>query len=97
MKEVEFDPWSGVKTTYDFYSDCMVVRKEYDAAPYVDYAAEQRAVSSGEQWGNMRRVASIPPAELAKLMATGQIRDPKAIRKWLLENPKLVTFEKYLK
>ena len=97
LKATEFNPWHGTKTTYRVEGDTLTVRKRYDAEPFLKAAAEERAATRGEQWGDWRKVASIPMAEYGRMLATGMAYDEKAIDRWLRDNHKLVTFEKYLK
>ena len=96
MKEVSYNPWLGVKTTYHMNDDALVVQKTYDAEPFLKAAAEERAVTAGERWGDWRKVATIPMVEYGRMLATGQAHDEKAVDRWLRENHKLVTFEKFL-
>ena len=97
MKQTSFNPWTGVKTTYRVQDDTLTVHKTYDAAPYKKAAAEERARTRGEAWGEWRKVATIPMVEYARMLKTGMAHDEKAVAKWLRDRPDLMTFEKALK
>lgn len=72
--------------------------KTYDAEPFLKLAAEARALSAGERWGELgRHVGYIPMAELGQMMRRDGQFDKKEVRKFLHKNPAFVTFEKYLK
>lgn len=97
MKDTSYNPWSGAKTTYWLHDDSMIVRKTFDAQPYLDAAAEERAVTSGERWGETRKIAHIPPVIMGQLMRDGILFDQKRMKAWLKENPAFCTFEKALR
>lgn len=68
----------------------------YDAQPMLDAAAEKRAVTAGERWGEMRHVGIIPMAEVGKCLQMGNAERQVYLRNWLKANPLLVTFDKFL-
>ena len=76
----------------------VVEEKIYDAQPHLEYAARLREATEGQRWGDGKIVGHIPPAEYARFLL---MKDPqekqKAIRAWLKENTKCVTFDRYLK
>lgn len=96
MKDAKYNPWSGVKTTYWINDDSFIVKKTFDAEPYLRAAAEERAVTRGEKWGETRKIASIPPAMYGQLIRDGIAFDEKRMTQWLKEHPDLVVFEKAL-
>lgn len=76
----------------------VVEEKIYDAQPHLDYAARLREASEGQNWGDGKIVGHIPPAEYTRfLLMKDPVEKQKAIRAWLKENTKFVTFDKYLK
>lgn len=96
MKDASYNPYHGVKTTYWLHDDSLIVRKTFDAEPFKKYAAEQRAVTRGERWGETRKIATIPPAMYGQLIRDGIAFDEKRMTQWLKEHPDLVVFEKAL-
>ena len=93
----EFDPQFGIRTKVHDTGDKLVIEKEWDASPLLDAAAEMRARTAGERWGEMRHVGFIPMAELAKFMRQDGSFDHSRVVAWLKQNPAMVTFEKALK
>lgn len=74
-----------------------IVEKTYDAQPILDYAAEQRAITDGEKWGDMRKIGVIPMAEYAKMISGDRQAAKEQLNAFLKKNPKFVTFNKFLK
>ncbi len=95
----EQDEQTGIKTRVHHLEDAgkTVIEKTYDAEPFLQTAAEARANTAGERWGEMRHVGFIPMAVLATLMRQDGTIDKKRVMRWLKENPAMVTFEKVLK
>lgn len=75
----------------------VTIQKTYDAQPFLDAAAEQRASTRGESWGQGRHVGYIPPAELATMMRRDGTIRPESVVAWLKKNEAMVTFEKFLR
>lgn len=95
-KYVEHDSLTGITTTVHETENVTTIQKTYDASPLLDVAAEMRAHTAGERWGEMRHVGFIPMAELGKLMRQDGKLDKKRTMEWLKQNPKLATFNKVL-
>lgn len=95
------DVSNGVTTTLHYQGDDLIVQRSYDAQPFLKAAAEERAVTAGQRWGDMRKVFTLPPAEYGKFLAETRGRSQEEKRKWLRtwaqQNPALVTFDRYLK
>lgn len=89
----------GVRRQVLLEGDSAFVNQQYDAEPLIDAAAEQRTMTAGERWGDMRRVGFIPMAELTRIHETfqGEVERKAQIMLWLKANPKFVTFDKFLK
>lgn len=96
-KFTEFDSQTGVKTTVHDLGNKVVFEKEYDAQPFLEVAAEMRAATDGERWGEMRHVGFIPNAELATMLRQDGGIDRARLIAFLKANPKLATFSKVLK
>lgn len=93
----ERDAKTGIATKVHQTETGTTIEKQYDAQPFIDAAAEQRAVTDGEKWGEMRHVGYIPMAELATMMRQDGTIDRKRCIEFLKKNPALVTFNKFLK
>jgi hypothetical protein len=93
----ERDEQTGITTVVHEVENKTVIEKQYDAEPFLKTAAEQRAVTAGECWGEMRHVGFVPMAELATMMRQDGGIDQVRLRAWLKANPALVTFDKFLK
>lgn len=93
----EFDPQLGIRTKVHRTEDRLVIEKQWDASPFLDVAAEMRAKTAGQRWGEMRHVGFIPMAELAKFMRQDGGFDKARCMQWLRENPALTTFDRALK
>lgn len=96
-KFTDFDPQTGVKTTVHDLGNKIVFEKEYDAQPFLEVAADMRAATEGERWGEMRHVGFIPNAVLGTMMRQDGGFDRARLIAWLKENPKMATFSKVLK
>lgn len=93
----EIDPITGIETTVHRLDGKVAIQKGYDAAPFLDLAAEARAATAGQRWGEMRHVGTIPMAELSKFYRQDGRLDKKRMIAWLKTNPAFVTFDKLLK
>jgi len=95
----EHDAQTGITTTVHFVEDAnkVAIQKTYDAEPFVKAAAEKRAETEGQRWGEMRHIGFIPMAELATMMRQDGTVDKKRVTEFLKKNPALCTFSKALK
>jgi hypothetical protein len=94
----QWDPELGIRTRVHETETKTVIEKQYEAEPFLEVAAEARAITRGESWGEVgRHVGFIPMAELATMMRQDGTLDKKRVREFLQKNPKFVTFEKFLK
>lgn len=97
-KIVDLNREQGIRTEVHEEDGKVVFVKRYDAEPFLQEAAELRAQTRGERWGEVgRHVGFIPMAELATMMRRDGSFDKAEVRKWLQSNPAFVTFERYLK
>lgn len=95
MVLLDHNPTTGVSTYYKTGEDGQFhIVKQYDREPLTKVCAEERAATSGERFGDMRRVARIPHAELGELLRDGKLFDQNYMRKWIAERPHLKTFDK---
>ncbi len=93
----EFDAQTGIKTTVHKVENAVQIVKTWDAEPFLAAAAERRAATQGERWGEMRHVGFIPAAVMGQFMRQDGGFDTKRCVAWLKENPAFVTFDKVLK
>jgi hypothetical protein len=96
-KITEHDAETGITTSVHYLDGKTVIQKEYDAQPLLDTAAEMRAATEGQRWGEMRHVGFIPMAELGKMMRQDGGFDRDRLIAYLKANPKLATFSRVLK
>lgn len=96
-KITEHDAETGITTSVHYLDGKTVIQKEYDAQPLLEAAADMRAATEGQRWGEMRHVGFIPMAELGKMMRQDGGFDRDRLIAYLKANPKLATFSKVLK
>lgn len=98
LKVLDLNPEQGIRSELHEEDGKLVFKKTYDAEPFLQHAAELRAQTRGQSWGEYgRKVGTIPMAELGQMMRRDGSFDKKAVRRWLQQNPAFVTFERYLK
>ena len=89
----------GVRKEVIFEGDQAITKLTYDAAPMLEAAHAERVATAGDRWGEMRKVGVIPMAVLNQINTTneGALERKAAILLWLKANPRMVTFDKFLK
>ena len=92
----EYDKNTGILTNVHKTETQTVIDKQYDAEPLIKTAAEMRAATEGQRWGEMRHVGFVPMAELGKMMRQDGKVDQKRCIQFLKENPIFTTFSKVL-
>lgn len=97
FKLTEFDAWTGIQTTVHRVEGKVVIQKTEDVEPLLRAAAEERAHTQGQSWGEMRKVGSVPMSVVAKFMRQDGGFDSKRCLEWLKQNPAFVCFDKVLK
>ncbi len=93
----EFDKNTGILSNVHEVDGKVVIQKKYDAEDMLRACAEERAVTAGERWGELRKVGTIPMAELATLMRQDGTIDNKRALAWIKANPAFATFDRVLK
>ena len=89
----------GVTTEMMIEDGNFISKQTYDAGPMIEAAAAARVASDGKRWGDGQFVGIIPMPELQRInkqYASSEERK-HAILTWLRDNPKLVTFDKFLR
>jgi hypothetical protein len=93
----ETDAQTGITSQVHELDGKVVIEKTYDSQPFVDVAAQMRADTEGQRWGEMRHIGFIPMAELATMLRQDGTIDQKRVVTFLKKNPALATFSKVLK
>lgn len=93
----EFDPLRGITTAVHELDGKTVYQKTYDAEPFLAVAAQDRLQTEGQKWGEMRKVGTIPMAELAKMMRQDGSIDSDRCMAWIRANPAFCSFTRALK
>ena len=89
----------GVRKEVSFEGDQVVTKLTYDAEPLLGQAHAERMATASDRWGEMRKVGVIPMVELNRINKTYPGADERKfqILLWLKQNPRLVTFDRFLK
>lgn len=90
---------NGVRKQVTFEGDKAVTTLTFDAEPIIEAAKEERILTAGERWGEMRKVGKIPLAVLNIIHQNvkGAEERKQAALAWVMRNPKFCTFDKFLK
>lgn len=96
---VESENEYGIARDIRIEDDALVTRQTYDAGPLIEAAQQARIASSADRWGDGHFVGIIPIAELMRINETYKSSEERKhqILLWLRDNPKLVSFDKFLK
>lgn len=97
LKILDLNREQGIRTEVHEEDGKVVFKKTYDAEPYVDAAAELRAHTAGQRWGQGRHVGFIPMAELGNMLRQDGEFDKARVREFLQKNPAFCTFDRYLR
>lgn len=89
----------GVARDIRVEGDSVVTKQTYDAAPLLEAAHDARVATAGQRWGDGHFVGIIPIPELTRINEQFQSAEERkhAILSWLRDNPRMVTFDKFLK
>jgi hypothetical protein len=89
----------GIHKQITLEGDQAVTKLTYDAEPMLEQAAALRTLTAGDSWGNGHFVGIVPMAEVTRINETYQGAEERKLQMllWLKANPKLVTFDKFLK
>ena len=93
-----FNPY-GIHKSIILEGDQAVTKLTYDAQPLLDDAHARRVATAGDRWGDSHHIGTIPIAELTRINDTYKSAEERkhAILCWLRDNPKMVSFDKFLK
>ena len=89
----------GVHREITLEGDQAITKLTYDAQPLLDHAAEMRVHTAGDSWGEGHFIGIVPMAELTRINETyaGDEERKRQMVLWLKANPKLVTFDRFLR
>jgi hypothetical protein len=87
----------GIVTKMHDVDGKVTIEKTYDSQPILEACAAERAATEGQKWGELRKIGSIPMAELATMMRQDGRIDQKRAWAWVKANPAFCTFTKALK
>lgn len=89
----------GIRKQIFLEGDQAVTKLTYDAEPMLEAAAAERVFTAGQRWGDGQKIGTIPMAVLGQINDTykSAVERQARILLWLRENPRFVTFEKFLK
>jgi len=93
----DFNQQLGIQTTVHANDNGWTIQKTFDAEPFVEHAAQERAATSMQRWGDGRKVGTVPMAVLGQFMRQDGGLDTKRLAAWLKENPAFVSYEPFLK
>ena len=95
FKLQDTDAVTGITTTVERVEGAVRIGKTWDAEPFLEVAAAERAATAGERWGEGRKVGTVPMAVLGMFLRQDGGLDVKRCAQWLKENPAFITFDKY--
>ena len=90
----------GIHRQITLEGDQAVTRLTYDAQPLLEECHARRVATAGDRWNDGHtHIGKIPMAELTRINDTYQGAEERKhhILCYLRDNPKLVTFDKFLK
>lgn len=89
----------GIHRQITLEGDQAITKLTYDAEPMLEYAAAARSETAGDRWGDGHFVGIVPMAEVTRINQTCQGAEERKLQMllWLKANPKLVTFDKFLR
>lgn len=92
------NPHTGIRTQIHFEGDQVVVKKTYDAEPYLQRVAEMRARNEGKRWGEGKEVGVLPPWVSHKISMIGDDAErERTTKQFFRENPAFLAYDAFLK
>lgn len=85
---------TGVQTWYETEDDQQRASVSQNVDDLLAYAAESRALTQGESYGDLRKMAVMPMAVVGQAMREGWLFDKERVRQWVRENKKFKTFDR---
>ena len=89
----------GIHKQITLEGDQAITKLTYDAEPLLEQAAALRTLTASDRWGDGHFIGIVPMAEVTRINETyqGAEERKKQMVLWVKANPKLVTFDKFLK
>lgn len=88
----------GTRTQLHFEGDSLIVQKSFDGTALAEQCKAINNATSGQKWGEMRHVGTLPMAVYGKALCIKDNRERiKFIKGWLQQNPHFITFDRYMK
>ena len=87
----------GTRKRIHVSDDTIIEQNTFDAEPILDYCAAARQSTEGQRWGDGKVVGSVPMHVFASCLHMEAADQHKFLVRYLRENPKFVTFDKFLK
>lgn len=85
---------TGAETWYETEEDTQRATTSQNVDDILAYAADMRAATQGEKYGDMRKMGVMPMAVIGQAMREGWLMDEKKMREWFRQNPAFKTFDK---
>lgn len=85
---------TGAQTWYETEDEQQRATTEQNVDELLDYAAEMRASTQGERYGDFRKMAVMPMNVVGQAMREGWLFDRARVRKWVEENKAFKTFDR---
>ena len=89
----------GIHRQITLEGDQAITKLSYDAEPMLEHAAALRSMTAGDRWGDGHFVGIVPMAEVTRINQTYAGAEERKLQMllWLKANPKMVTFDKFLR
>ena len=92
------DPDTGIRTQIHFEGDQVVIKKTYDAEPYLQRVAEMRARNDGKRWGDGKEVGVLPPwAHNEISLIRDDAERERAMKLFFRENQAFLAYDAFIK
>lgn len=88
------NPTTGTQTWYETEDELQRSTTEQNVDDILKYCAEQRAMTQGEKYGDMRKAFLMPMNVVGQAMREGWLFDKERVRQWVRENPAFKTFDR---
>lgn len=85
---------TGAQTFFETAGDEDRSTSEQDVSDILEHAKDLRQATSGEKYGEFRKVAVMPMVVVGQAMREGWLFDQARVRRWVAENPAFKTFDK---
>lgn len=91
----DIDEHTGSVTKVHEGDGRTVIEKVWDAEPLLQHAADARQATEGMNWGEGRKVGTVPMEVLGMFLRQDGGLDKKRLTDWLRKNPAFICFDKF--